>query len=179
MSVNKSAIWGNPNQIQLFNWGWGCWGKATRWVIPLFNAWEFAHPTIGLTARLIKGDWQKSTALLKPQARLEIRCIQLRGSRLLGEVAHSQLPFWNFCQCQTAPCLDKAVFTFCSPQRKHNLERKWCSTLTGHVTCLCRVGPRLIKVPADSENFVSFFFFLNSYLFFYVFPSPCSLMELL
>lgn len=158
MSVNKSAIWGNPNQIQLFNWGWGCLGKATRWVIPLFNVWKFTHPTIGLMARLIKGDWQKFSALLKQHEWLEIWCIQSWGSRWLGAESNSQLPLLNACNCQSTPCLDWVVLHSIS-LKKGAIWRDNDGMLSlGTWLAFTGSAQGLMKVPADSESFVFFFF---------------------
>lgn len=127
MSVNKSTIWGNLNQIQLFNWGWGCLGKATRWVILLFNVWKFTHPIIGLMARLIKGGWEKFIALLKQHKWLEIWCIQWWGNWLLSAMSNFQLCLFNAC---VAKQLNVWVRWFCILylSKKANFGEKtmWC-----------------------------------------------------
>lgn len=106
MSVNKSSIWGNPNQTQLFNWDWGCLGKATRWVIPLFNVWEFTHPTAGLVARLIKGAWQKCSAFLKQHKKLKYGASSYGGADYLVGCLMPNLVFQMLAVAQRLHVLD-------------------------------------------------------------------------
>lgn len=71
MSVSKSIGPRDPNQRHLSNWD-RAWGETTRWVILLFTVWKFAHLTIGLTARAIKGPRLKFRTLLSQPEKLEI-----------------------------------------------------------------------------------------------------------